>query len=109
MRIAGGVAAGAILIVLLAWMEWLAQGGGDIPDPSVEQTVTAAQAEAAALAAIPGIVEGVLFERHGTTPVYYVVVLPTRGAPLVSAEVDATSGKVMRTEPPQERPRAGRD
>ena len=78
------------------------EGGADAANQAQlarEATLTPEQAQAAAVAAVPGTVQALRLERDGGPLVYAVVVRPQGGGDPTEVQVDANSGNVVRTLP----------
>lgn len=76
------------------------EGGGTNQAPLTQQAKAAPdQARGAALAAVPGTVQGMRLERAAGKVIYDVDVQPANGGKLTEVEVDATTGQVLKSEP----------
>ncbi len=111
-RILLGVLLGVVVIALIAFAEafdWGDFGRESQAALARQAKVTADQARSAALAAVPGTVQGVRLDREEGTVVYEVRIQPQAGAAPMDVTVDATTGKVLKTEPAREREGDGDD
>ena len=111
-RILLGILLGVVMIALIAFAA--AFGRGDFGRESQaalarQAKVTADQARSAALAAVPGTVQGVRLNREEGAVVYEARIQPQAGGAPMEVTVDATTGKVLRTEPAGERDGDGDD
>ncbi len=61
--------------------------------------ITIDQARDIALKAVPGAVEAVGLDRGAGRIMYVVMIRPQLGGGLIEVQIDATNGKVLKTEP----------
>jgi uncharacterized membrane protein YkoI len=79
------------------------RGGAEQAQHAQQATVTPHQAQAAAPAAVPGVVQRTRLERDNGTLVYDVTVAPQGGGATTDVEVDAAAGTVLKTQAVGER------
>ena len=72
------------------------EGGGDQSQLAQQAGITPEQAQAAALAALPGSVQRTRLERDNGNVVYAVTVAPRGGGASRDVEVDANTGSVLK-------------
>jgi protein-disulfide isomerase len=66
-------------------------------------TVSVTDARAAAVAAVPGSVQGMRLDKDAGRVVYAVLVQPVAGGQAQEVEVDANSGQLVKTRPARDR------
>jgi hypothetical protein len=115
LRIWGSLIAGVLIVAVtlaLAWYFMTGPGGENaVPSdnvPSLENQfgelsgqakISITEASQAATSAVPGTIQRYDLAKQGSAIVYEITVQPTAGGAPVQVLVDATTGKVLRTQP----------
>ena len=115
LRIWGSLIAGVLIVAVVLFLSWYALAGpasegtassGNAPslenqfgELSGQAKISITEASQAATSAVPGTIQRYDLAKQGGAIVYEITVQPTAGGAPVQVLVDATTGKVLRTQP----------